>query len=245
MYNALASDLPYLKKLWTEVFGDNIKTVDHLFENVFSPDKIFSVGHGEELVSSLYYFDVSFGNKKEIFNAAYICGIATKPGERSKGYASSLIRHAVSEIKKKAYDLILLIPASPSLFGFYEKFGFEPFSYINRLEVGEAKGIKDLSLPGFCEIIRSEKENEMLRAVYGDPAVFGKSLFYKTGKSTLSSVGIPSAADIRAAAKSLGNEGYIISPKNNCYGKNVPLCAAIKLNSREYPENIYINFLLN
>ena len=245
MFNALSSDHPYLKRLWIDVFGDNISTVDYLFENIFSPDKMFAVGHGKELAASAYYFDVSLGNKKEIFKAAYICGVATKPEERSKGYASCLIDHAVSEIKKKDYDLILLIPASLSLFGFYGKFGFEPFSYINRLDTREADGIKNISPPEFCEIIRGEKENGMLRAVYGKPAVFGKSLFYKTGKNTLSSVGVPSAAEIRAAAKNLGNEGFIISPKNNRCGKNVPLCAAIKLNSREYPENIYINFLLN
>ena len=243
MFECLPGDLPYLKEMWKDIFKDSDKTVSALFDNVFSRDKIFTVGHGENIFSMLYYFDVYLKYRNETFKAAYICGVATKADKRSNGYAGGLIEYAVSEIKKKDYDIILLIPATLSLFAFYKKFGFEPFSEINILDAGEA--FKFCAQNKDYLAVSEDAKIAAIRKLYGDPEIIGGTKFFKTAPKTLSSEGDVSREAVMAAAEFLGAGGRIISPPSVNYGKNAPLSVAIKLNARKYPEDIYINFLLN
>lgn len=59
----------------------------------------------------------------------YISCVATLPGSRSQGLASSLLRRAVSEARSAGYAMVELIPASEALSLFYSREGFATVFY--------------------------------------------------------------------------------------------------------------------
>ena len=113
-----------LRALFTEAFGDEGFT-DLFFRTGYAPERCLAAFDGD-LLAALHWFDCSFEGQK----AAYIYGIAAFESCRGRGVGSALIRAALDELKKRGYEAVFLVPAEPSLFGYYERFGFRAVSTI-------------------------------------------------------------------------------------------------------------------
>lgn len=116
-----------LRALFTEAFGDGGFT-DLFFRTGYAPERCLAAFDGA-LLAALHWFDCTFEGQK----AAYIYGIAAFRRCRGRGVGSALIRAALEELKKRGYEMVFLVPAEPSLFGYYERFGFRAVSTIREL----------------------------------------------------------------------------------------------------------------
>lgn len=134
------SDIPYLKKMWKDIFKDDDSYINLFFSYKFKEGNTFVIKDNKKIVSTLYveYTDVFINGK--IYKGAYFCGIATISEYRKKGYAKKLIEYAKSNVKE--VDIIYLIPANESLFEFYKESGFKLFTCLDKEKVINDKKVK-------------------------------------------------------------------------------------------------------
>ncbi len=131
-------DIPELKKMWQDIFGDTEEYTELYFSYKFKEGNTFVIRVGDEIASALYveYTDLYIDGK--IYKGAYLCGIATLEKYRGRGFAGQLINYAKESIEK--VDIIYLIPANKSLFNFYKRFGFREFTFIDKVKILKEEG---------------------------------------------------------------------------------------------------------
>ena len=111
-----------LRSLWKEAFGDGDAFLDTFFATAYSPSRTRCMVEGGEVVSALYWFDVSLDGKR----LAYLYAIATRKTHRGQGLCRRLMDDVHARLKKAGYAGTLLVPSEPSLFDFYARMGYEP-----------------------------------------------------------------------------------------------------------------------
>ena len=127
-----SSDNKALKAIWIEAFNE--VGVDNLDAEYYA-DTFFlhhrhhlGLAYREDgkIVSMLFLIPCHWGGVA----GYYVYACATLPQCRGKGYMKALLDAAFEKAQnEKAFGLVL-IPATPPLFDFYEKHGFQTFSHI-------------------------------------------------------------------------------------------------------------------
>ena len=134
-------DLPCLIQLWKQAFGENEEEFFRLFlKTAYSSKRCLAAFEKEELCSALYWFDCSLDGNK----IAYMYGVATFEKFRGKGICRAVMEKAKEILKKRGYQGIVLVPAKPSLFAFYEKLGFQTRTTLD--EFSALKGEEEIPL---------------------------------------------------------------------------------------------------
>lgn len=265
MYEAYQSDLPQLKEIWKKIFKDTDDYISLYFGEKFLPEKTYVSRDNGIITSTLYFSDVNLYHLSKVYKAAYICGIATLPEYRKEGQASGLIRKCLDDLKNRDYDFAFLIPATASLFGFYEKFGFEGFS---SLEISECEispafeeyvpfpdtdigKIYDSNFDGL-KIMRTKKDFELLDKCYGKPYVFGDGYIYAYKTDSCLNIiehSYKSRDELIKKARIIADEGtdrlIIKSADASRIGRSEPFSVYINFKGVSLPERRYINLLLN
>lgn len=124
---ATAYDLLKIRAIWDEMFPAEKEYQDFIFSEIIPlcTNYIIKECTGA-VVSVISLMPMNFVNDVEMLQLKgwYMFGVATKSGFEGKGYASSLISHAISELQRNGYDFIFERPANQELINFYLKFGF-------------------------------------------------------------------------------------------------------------------------
>jgi GNAT superfamily N-acetyltransferase len=114
--------IPELKLIWKESFHDDDAYIDFYYENRFKGENTLVWLENERAVSMLTlmpaFLHESSGRKK-VF---YIYAVSTLPSYRGKGISSLLLQHA----NRITDGMTILVPATESLFNFYERNGYQP-----------------------------------------------------------------------------------------------------------------------
>ena len=121
-------DIPGLRRLWQQAFGDTDAFLDTFFRVGFSYERCFCICQ-EGVVAALYWFDCSWGDKK----VAYIYAVATEENHRGQGLCRRLLEHTHKQLQKMGYQGAALVPGGEELIGFYEKFGYRGFCPMKRM----------------------------------------------------------------------------------------------------------------
>lgn len=116
-----------LVTLWKNVFKDEDDYIELLFEHLYFSNKIkvFASFEGKKIISSLYLLDINLKHCNHIYRGFYLYAAATDIAYRQKGIMAKLIDEAKEYAKKSEASFICLVPASKSLYEYYEKFGFQ------------------------------------------------------------------------------------------------------------------------
>ncbi len=264
MYKACAEDLNELKLIWKNIFKDTDEYIDLYFKERFSPFKTYVLRDGNKITSTLYYSDVKLYYEDNIYNCAYICGIATLPEYRGKNQASFLIKRCVTDLKEMGYDLAFLIPASLSLFEFYKKSGFENFTSLNILNT-DVKPSKEKYIPfkgndtnklyatfSGLKPLRSDKDFEVLNNCYGQPYTFSGGYMYAYKEKETIYIAEHSFQNydeliekINLIADSSVKNAVIKSHSSVRIGNETPFSVYINFKNIDLPEEKYINLMLN
>lgn len=115
------SDIPALRNLWKQAFGDSDAFLDGFFATGYSPGRCRCLKIQGELGAAVYWFDVICRGQR----FAYLYALATEHRLRNRGLATALIRDTHEHLRKKGCQGAILVPGEPGLRPFYRKLGYE------------------------------------------------------------------------------------------------------------------------
>lgn len=120
------SQIPALRALWQQAFGDTDAFLDSFFSAGFSPARCRCITLDGTLAAALYWFDCQW----EGTHLAYLYAVATEESQQGKGLCRTLMEDTHSHLRHLGYGGAVLVPGSPGLFRLYEKLGYKPFGGI-------------------------------------------------------------------------------------------------------------------
>lgn len=137
---AKPSDVPALKRLWKSVFGDTNRYIEQYFNSLFPLIRV-AVARTERgrPVSMLSMLPVSFRADTTDYPGHYIYAAATHRRYEGRGIMTGLLTFACDDAAERGECFSSLIPASASLFGFYEKRGYQTVFYRDILQAASAE----------------------------------------------------------------------------------------------------------
>ncbi|MBR6808621.1 MAG: GNAT family N-acetyltransferase [Clostridia bacterium] len=127
----IPSQLPEMKGLWMEAFGESSEAVDDFFATAYSHDRCMVLTEEGEVASALYVLDCEYKGDK----AAYIYAVATASKYRGRGFCRRLMEAVHEYLKERGYAFALLHPGDESLFDFYRRMGYEICGWVSEISV--------------------------------------------------------------------------------------------------------------
>lgn len=141
-------DIPQLRKLWQEAFGDSQEFLDGFFSAGYCEKRCLCLRMDGYPVAALYWFDCRLGDRK----LAYLYAIATRKAYRGRGLCRQLMEQTHRHLKALSYDGAILVPAGEKLFSMYGAMGYQSFCSMQNHTVTAAEKpveIKLLSAEGY------------------------------------------------------------------------------------------------
>lgn len=120
-----AQDIPRLKVLWKNCFGDEDSYIDHYFRTFYAPERTLVLEVEGEVASMLLTFPetvVTAGGRT--YPACYIYAFCTHPDLQGRGYGKRLLTWAEERAQAAGCAAVLMVPGEESLFRFYETLGY-------------------------------------------------------------------------------------------------------------------------
>ena len=141
------SQIPQLRKLWKEAFGDSDEFLDIFYANGFHSFRCRCITMEDKVVAALYWFDCY--RKETLFQAdvpmnriAYIYAVATLEEFRGQGLCHKLMQDTLTHLRELGYEGAILVPDGDQLFRLYHHMGFELCSSVNEFEcVGQEMNV--------------------------------------------------------------------------------------------------------
>ena len=145
-----AAQIPGLRMLWKEAFGDTDLFLDTFFDRGFHPHRCRCITEQGAVLAALYWFEVSCDRQKY----AYLYAVATAKSHRGQGLFGMLLEDTKLLLQNEGFHGILLVPETESLARMYEKFGFSVSTYVREFSVKAASSAADLREIGPDEFAR-------------------------------------------------------------------------------------------
>ena len=118
--------LPQLRQLWKQAFGDDDTFLDTFFSVGFSRDRCRCITEKDTVVAALYWFDAFSGD----IPLAYLYAVATSEAFRGRGLCHRLMEDTHRHLAAAGYDATVLVPGSEALFALYAGMGYTAFGSI-------------------------------------------------------------------------------------------------------------------
>jgi len=125
-----SSDIPVLRELWKEAFGDNDDFLDAFFSTAFDTNRCRIAMVEDKPAAVLYWFDCSINGQ----NCAYIYAVATAKDYRGNGACHMLLADTHALLTEKGYHSTVLVPGSEKLIRLYEGAEYEACTKISEIK---------------------------------------------------------------------------------------------------------------
>jgi len=152
-----------LRSFWKDVFHDSDGAVDLFFRNTYSKESSLIYRTGGTIGSMIFFPEFDFIQGNQWSKLGYLCGAATLPEYRNKGIMGQLLNRSVDIMRERGNEYAALIPASDSLYNYYERFGFRDFFYRKKYSVKRSD-----SLPGHTIILEGKFDFGNIYKIYYD-----------------------------------------------------------------------------
>ena len=116
-------DIPALRQLWKDAFGDTDAFLDKFFSFGFSADRCKVLFVDGVAAAVLYWFDCLWNGEK----VAYLYAVATDKAYQNQGLCRELMTDTHRHLKNLGYKGAALVPGNQGLFSLYQKFGYRCF----------------------------------------------------------------------------------------------------------------------
>ncbi len=136
--------IPQLRRLWKEAFGDTDAFLDIFFHRAYAPERSRCITRDGQVIAALYWFDCTWEDKK----LAYFYAVATDKTCRGQGLCRKLMEDSHAHLKTSGYDGCILVPQEAGLFTMYGKFGYKVCSYSRKFSCTAAA--EPISLQPVC-----------------------------------------------------------------------------------------------
>ncbi len=133
-------DVPALRALWKQAFGDGDDCLDPFFTKLYRPEDAFVVREKGAVAAMAFQLPMTVCYRGRSWAAAYLYAVATREDARGKGCCSALLDFAAKELERRGVKALLLVPGGPSLREFYRARGFSDFSTADRFETEDLAG---------------------------------------------------------------------------------------------------------
>ena len=130
----VSAQIPALRQLWQEAFGDTDAFLGGFFDRVFSSDRCRCIFSGKEAAAALYWLDCNYNGKK----LAYLYAVATAEASRNQGLCRKLMEDTHALLQIRGYAGAILVPGDAGLFTMYEKMGYQVIPCMDTLTVNSS-----------------------------------------------------------------------------------------------------------
>ena len=117
-------DIPALKALWKQAFGDTDAEIDSFFKTVYPEATGFCAEEDGAVIAMLFALPVTLAHGEETQKAAYLYAVATDEAFRGRGVCRSLMEFAEKTLRKRYVSCLLLVPETEKLAAYYETMGY-------------------------------------------------------------------------------------------------------------------------
>ncbi len=149
-----AQQIPALRCLWKEAFGDEDLFLDAFFQTGFSPERCRCITQSGDVTAALYWFEMTCGESR----IAYLYAVATAAAHRGKGLFSALLQDTKNVLTQQGFDGILLVPETEALGRMYEKFGFSVCTKVRETHAEAGENAVDFREIGPAEFARLRRQ---------------------------------------------------------------------------------------
>lgn len=118
---AVNADLPGIRSLWQEAFGDSPEAVSYFFKSF--PDCISYVAEENGIVTSMVHALPQ--TLSPDIPTAYVYAVATRRSHRGKGLCRELMLFAEGDLQRRGFACCVLAPAELGLFDYYQTMGYQ------------------------------------------------------------------------------------------------------------------------
>lgn len=150
-------EIPGLRKLWKQAFGDTDAYLDLFFTRGFDREKSLCTMDGDQVAAAMYWLDAEYEGRR----IAYLYAVATDETYRGRGLCRRLTEEAHRILKEQGYAGGILVPAEPGLFSMYGKMGYRTCAHV--AEWSAAAGTP-ISLTALTPAEYAARRREMLPA---------------------------------------------------------------------------------
>jgi GNAT superfamily N-acetyltransferase len=165
--------LPRLKRMWRTCFEDTEQGADLVFSRLLTPGQMLVwADNSGRPVGMVNWKLLRFTTPRTSFVGAYVFGVATLPEYRGRGISRGLMSELHTVLSDSGAALACLVPASPSLFEFYARQGFESFFSRKQISVEESL-VPVPSGKGVLAPARLPRLEALRGEAFGDSALFG------------------------------------------------------------------------
>lgn len=128
-------DVPQIKKLWQQAFGDSEDATDFYFDSRYEEESLLIDIKDGQLRGMISMLPIQLIMGGQHYEARYFFAIATDAAYKRQGISSELIKRAKELTLEKGGIAAVLVPANVELFNFYGKRGFETAFYYDSFNV--------------------------------------------------------------------------------------------------------------
>ena len=143
------------RTLWDKCFSEEDKRfVDFYFEKRYNEQDNIHIEKDGKVVSAMQLISYPFSYYGKTIGCSYLSGCCTDPDYRSQGLMNDLIIKALTQAKNNGACFAALIPATESLFNYYEGTNFIPtFDYSKiKIKSNQQSAVSNQTASG-CQII--------------------------------------------------------------------------------------------
>ena len=216
-------DLPRLRQLWKDCFGDTDAFLDRFFSTAYAPERSAVLTEDARLAGGAYWFDCFLADKK----LAYVYAVAIDPNRQGMGLGTTLMEAIHCRLRTAGYAGVLLVPGSEGLRRYYERFGYRTCSFrptevslpaLTPITAEEYAALRRSLLPSNGVV--QEAENVAFLSALAD--------FYRGGDS------------IAALSREDGSCLELLPPAPA--GETVPYAMGLSLTDSPLPETLHFAF---
>lgn len=146
--------IPQLRQLWQEAFGDSDAFLDSFFSLSFAPERCRCVTEENHVAAALYWFDCSCHGGK----MAYLYAVATGKESRGRGLCRRLMEDTHAHLRQLGYCGAILVPATEPLREMYGKMGYSPATTVSTLRCDAGEQTAELKVLDRLEYEQRRRE---------------------------------------------------------------------------------------
>lgn len=239
------ADIPRLRQLWRDAFGDPEDFLDLFFSTAYAPERSLVLRLEGTVCGMCYWLEGNLGRQR----FAYVYAVAIDPRLQGQGWGKKLMRTLHDRLMRLGYDAALLIPGSEELVQYYLQFGYRFASHHRRWlsTTGAPVAMEELTATEYADARQAYlPENGVVQLGENLPFLAGSARFYR-GENFLAAVALRQSyclellgdpAQARGITAALGLERCVFRAP----GGEHPYAMGKALSGKPLPRSIYFAF---
>ena len=240
---SVPADIPALRRLWQEAFGDPEGYLDLFFSTAYRPGRCMVLSEANKILAAAYWLTCRLGESR----LAYVYAVAVDRATRGRGLGKGLMTAVEAHLARENWAGVLLVPGEESLRMFYVNLGYSIISRHHRFTAapGVPIPIRVLSPAEYAEARRALlPENGVIQEEENLEFLSKLAVFYRgdgflaavTAEGCLEFLGdLDKAPGLTAA---LGRDSLPLCTP----GGHTPYAMGKSLTSAPLPESLYFGF---